>query len=488
MTSQVHAAHRTASLMLPAVPDFARVFTRVARERLPAVLDSAGGPESLAGLTILAFDPFRVLVHAEGRTWRTDLDGCRTEIGGNPLAALRVELVRTHVGPARPGTPLQGGAVIGFLGYEMGRHVERLPATTRRDILLPDMYWAFYDSLMLLDQRTGGAEIHTTNFGGRDSDWLLNRWRPVVEDALRGPAHETVTDQPPTGAALAFDDLEANFSAAGYRQAVGRAIEYIAAGDIFQANLSQRFTTPLACSPAELYLRLRRANPAPFAAYLACDEPGRFGSPNRWAVLSSSPERFLQVIDGRVATRPIKGTRPRRAGDETLNARSRAELLASKKDAAELAMIVDLERNDLGRVCSFGTVKVTEPRTVEEYASVYHTAAQVEGRLHHGCDLVDLLKATFPGGSITGAPKIRAMQIIDELEPTARSVYTGAIGHIGFDGQMDLNIAIRTLLVDGDRVHLQVGGGIVADSTPEDEYQETLAKARSLLEALGCGL
>ena len=488
MASHLHAAHRTASLMLPAVPDFGRAFARVARERLPAVLDSAGGPAALAGTTLLAFDPFQVLVHADGRTWLTDLDGRRTEIEGNPLSALRVELARTHVGPARPGTPLQGGAVIGFLGYEMGRHVERLPATTARDILLPDMYWAFYDSLMLLDRRTGQAEIHTTNLGGRDAERLLDRWRPLVEDVLRSPADTSASERPPTEAPLRFEDLAANFSAAGYRQAVRRAIDYIAAGDIFQVNLSQRFTAPLACSPAELYLRLRRANPAPFAAYLACDEPGLGGSPNRWAVLSSSPERFLQVIDGRIATRPIKGTRPRRAGDEVFNAARRAELLASAKDAAELAMIVDLERNDLGRVCSFGTVKVTENRTIEEYASVYHTVSQVEGRLHHGCDLVDLLKATFPGGSITGAPKIRAMQIIDELEPTARSVYTGAIGHIGFDGQMDLNIAIRTLLVDGERVHLQVGGGIVADSTPEDEYDETLAKARSLLQALGCRL
>jgi para-aminobenzoate synthetase component 1 len=362
----------------------------------------------------------------------------------------------------------------------MGHHVERLPSAARRDLQLPDMYWAFYDSLMILDHARRRAEIHNTSSGGRDSQWLLDRWRPLVAEASSGAP---VAPLPPPGA-LRFEDLDANFTPEGYHRAVARAIDYIAAGDIFQVNLSQRFTAPLRGTPAELYLRLRRANPAPFAAYLACDDPAALGLPQRWAVLSSSPERFLQVADRHVATRPIKGTRPRRPGDEGFNAASRAALLASKKDAAELAMIVDLERNDLGRVCSFGTVRVTEPRTLEEYAAVYHTVAQVEGRLHDDCDLVDLLRATFPGGSITGAPKIRAMQIIDELEPTARSVYTGAVGYVGFDGRMDLNLAIRTLLVDGNRVHLQVGGGIVADSTPEDEYAETLAKARAMLQAL----
>jgi para-aminobenzoate synthetase component 1 len=288
-----------------------------------------------------------------------------------------------------------------------------------------------------------------------------------------------------------FEDLQCNFTRAAYLAAVRRAIDYIAAGDIFQVNLSQRFTAPLACPPEELYLRLRRTNPAPFAAYLAgsSTDPGA----NPWAVMSSSPERFLQVVGRQVSTRPIKGTRPRRdpaagAEAEEFNRRQKQELLASAKDAAELAMIVDLQRNDLGRVCSYGTIRVSEPRTIEEYASVYHSVAQVEGRLHEGRDLVDLLRAAFPGGSITGAPKVRAMQIIDELEPTCRSVYTGAIGYLGFDGRMDLSIAIRTLVADGDRVHLQVGGGIVADSTPEGEYEETLAKARSLLEALGVGL
>ena len=351
------------------------------------------------------------------------------------------------------------------------------------------MHWAFYDSLMLIDTRTGRAAVHATDVGGRDPAMLIDRWVRLVDDAVGEPRDAPVRLSPsPVALGPAFDRLGRNFTRDAYCRAVARTIAYVAAGDIFQANLSQRFTAPLDVAPAELYLRLRRANPAPFAAYLASAPAGATHGPDDWAVLSSSPERFLRVVDRRVATRPIKGTRPLRGGDEAFNARSRAELVASAKDAAELAMIIDLERNDLGRVCSFGSVRVTEPRTVEAYASVFHTVAQVEGRLHDGCDLVDLLKATFPGGSITGAPKVRAMEIIDDLEPTCRSVYTGAVGAIGFDASMDLNIAIRTLLVDGPRVHLQVGGGIVADSTPEAEYDETLAKARSMLEALGVTL
>jgi len=367
MAPHRYVAHRTTSLMLPAAPDFARLLTRVARERRPAVLDSAGGPAALAAVSRLAFDPLRVLIHAEGRTWTVERDGCRTELVGHPFAALRAELARTCLGPARPGTPLQGGAAIGFLGYEMGRHVERLPGAARRDLHLPDMYWAFYDSVMVLDHARRRAEIHSTSSGGRDSQWLLDRWRPIVAEASADAAVAHVAPSPPDG--LRFEDLAANFTPETYRRAVARAIDYIAAGDIFQVNLSQRFTAPLRGTPAELYLRLRRANPAPFAAYLACDDPAALGLPQRWAVLSSSPERFLQVVDRHVATRPIKGTRPRRAGDETFNQASRDALLASQKDAAELAMIVDLERNDLGRVCSFGTVHVTEPRTLEEYAA-----------------------------------------------------------------------------------------------------------------------
>jgi para-aminobenzoate synthetase component 1 len=440
----------------------------LAQENLPAVLDSAGGPSSLCRFTILACDPFRVL----------QFDGSQTA-DAHPFRILREELSRWRLPETSADVPLRAGA-IGFLAYDLGRYIERLPARACRNLALPDMYWAFYDSVLLLDRHSSTATAWAADLAGRDPESLLRRWERLINESVPEPRNACATaglappcEHQPT--------LDCNFTPAAYLAAVRRAKDYIAAGDIFQVNLSQRFTAPLLDSPAELFLRLRRSNPAPFAAYLAADD---------WAVLSSSPERYLQVSGRAVATRPIKGTRPRRdpALDPTaaeFNRRNVADLLASAKDAAELAMIVDLERNDLGRVCSYGSVRVTERRTVEEYAGVFHTVAQVEGRLHDGRDLVDLLRATFPGGSITGAPKVRAMEIIDELEPTARSLYTGAVGYIGFDGRLDLNIAIRTLLVDRHQVHLQVGGGIVADSAPEEEYLETLDKARNLFQAIG---
>ncbi|MBN2477554.1 MAG: anthranilate synthase component I family protein [Pirellulales bacterium] len=466
--------------------DVADLLRRLARQGHPALLDSSGGPARLARWSLWAFDPFQVLSH-DGRTCSvTDRRGCTRPAADNPFTALREELGRFALPPSEDDVPLRAGA-IGFLSYELGRYVERLPRTVAEDIALPLMHWAFYDSVLAVDHHGGKATLWATDHGGRDPQMLLDRWQSLLAESetqgqAAGPGQR---DEP--GDTMSLDRLACNFTPASYRAAVARAIEYIAAGDIFQVNLSQRFTAPLPCEPVELYLRLRTANPAPFAAYLS-------GGDGQWAVLSSSPERFLRVADRHVETRPIKGTRPRRLpGDaaiaavdiEQANRHSRDELLASEKDAAELAMIVDLERNDLGRVCSYGSIHVTEPRTVEPYASVFHTVAQVEGRLHDRYDLVDLLKATFPGGSITGAPKVRAMEIIDELEPTARSVYTGSVGYVGFDGRMDLNIAIRTLLADGPRVHVQVGGGIVADSTPEAEYDETLAKGRRMLEALG---
>jgi anthranilate/para-aminobenzoate synthase component I len=264
--------------------------------------------------------------------------------------------------------------------------------------------------------------------------------------------------------------LHSNFTRRAYEAAVARAIEYIRAGDIFQVNLSQRFTAGLNVSPQFVYDRLRDAAPA---QYGACLNYGDF------ALVSNSPELFLHVTsDGRVTTRPIKGTRPRAPGME-------AELRDSLKDQAELNMIVDLERNDLGRVCEIGSVRVTEPRAIEAHPTVYHGVATIEGHLRDDVTFADLLRATFPGGSVTGAPKIRAMQIIDELETCARGPYCGAIGYLAADGSMKFNVAIRTMIAKDGLVHIPVGGGIVADSDPRAEYEETLVKAKAMFDALG---
>ncbi|MBC8107354.1 MAG: aminodeoxychorismate synthase component I [Anaerolineae bacterium] len=264
--------------------------------------------------------------------------------------------------------------------------------------------------------------------------------------------------------------VRSTFTRTAYVDAVRRVLDYIRAGDVYQVNVSQRFTVPLTAQPYEIYCRLLERSPAPYAAYLDFAD---------FALISNSPELLFKVTpDRKIITRPIKGTRPRGQGMER-------ELLESKKDQAELAMIVDLERNDLGRICETGSVRVVEPRIIEAHPTVYHGVATIEGQLRDDVGFVDVLRAMFPCGSVTGAPKIRAMQIIDELEPVRRGPYCGAIGYIAADGSMEFNVAIRTMIVKDGLVHIPVGGGIVADSNPADEYEETLVKARAMFAALG---
>lgn len=437
--------------------DAEAVFAHLARRRGSVWLDSAGGPQGRARWSVMTAEPAEVL-----------------ELGpedAHPLRHIRAALGRC---PPPPDGPLPyGPGLYGYLAYDLAPHLE--PTATlaaRRDVDLPDVWLGRYDAALVLDHPTRRAFL--SGAPGVSHDALRN----ALTDAMCGepaPEEERVVS-------LA-GPLRTNLSDAAFRDAVRRALDYIAAGDIFQVNLSRRYGAPLAVPPPALYRRLRRANPAPYAAYLG------FGGGR--AILSSSPELFLDLgLGGRVVTRPIKGTRPRVRGDEAADTRTREDLLASAKDRAELVMIVDLERNDLGRLCSYGTVRVTDPRAVEPYAAVWHTVATIEGRLHAGRDIVDLVRATFPGGSVTGAPKIRAMQIIAELEPTRRCVYTGAIGYLAPPspswpaGRAALNIAIRTLLVAAGKVYVQVGGGIVADSEPDAELAETEDKARAMLQAL----
>jgi len=320
------------------------------------------------------------------------------------------------------------GRWIGFINYDLGRLFENLPPRIPDDLNVP---------LFVFTYCRPSAD---RPFG-------------IEPDYLRSNS-----------------PLFSNFTRDQYIAAVERVKDFIAAGDVFQVNLSQRFTCGLQISPAEIYRRLVRQTPARYGALLAYDD---------FAVISNSPELFLSVdANRRVITRPIKGTRPRSPGLD-------AELRDSGKDQAELNMIVDLERNDLGRVCKLGSVKVTEPRTIEPHPTVFHGVATIEGALRDEVTFVDLLRATFPGGSVTGAPKIRAMQIIDELETVRRGPYCGAVGYLDSDGTIQFNVAIRTMLIKNAQVHIPVGGGIVADSDPELEYQETLVKAQAMFAALG---
>ncbi len=385
--------------------------------------------------------------------------GRRSFWGAEPAAVLRsrgrcVEVERTGGGTARfEGDPFdalrelldewrhkpQGGAA-GYLGYGLKRHIERLPDTVDDPLQFPECHLAFYDSIQSFDARS-----------------------------LAPPP-------PSPGTAAEFCGLQSNLTRDAYEASVRRALEYIEAGDVYQVNLSQSFQAACLADPFDVYLGLRAQSPAPFGAYLRY--PG-------YDVLSSSPERFLRYDprDRTIETRPIKGTRPRGGCPETDAALAR-ELLASDKDRAENVMIVDLERNDLGRVAETGSVTVDGLCELETYATVHHLTSAVRARLRQDRDVVDLLRAAFPGGSITGAPKIRAMEIIDELEPAERGVYTGAIGYLGFGGAMDLNIAIRTMVVKDGQASFQVGGGIVADSQPALEYEETLHKGAAMARVL----
>jgi aminodeoxychorismate synthase component I len=382
-----------------------------------------------------------------------------------------------HSGPsaAPEGLPFAGGWV-GFISYEAGLTIEGICPAPARDVALPAARFALYDTTALFDRAEG-------RWYAAGVDWPPGypMDRPSVDERLacvRASLESAVRPSPPDLEAPLCNAPTPALSRRDYLAAIRRIKRYIEAGDVYQVNLTQRFSTTTAASPLEVYRRLRRANPSGYAALLQWDDQ---------AVISSSPELFLDLRDGRVVTRPIKGTRPR-VGDPTLDALRRRQLAESDKDRAELTMIVDLLRNDLGRVCRFGSVRVLCPAELEEHPTVYHLVGTVEGRLRPECMWADLLRATLPGGSITGAPKIRAMQIIDELEPTCRSAYCGSIGYIGLDGSMCMNVAIRTMVMDGQELHLFAGGGIVADSDPEDEYDETLAKAAGMLRALGHGL
>jgi para-aminobenzoate synthetase component 1 len=449
-------------------------------------LDSGMDARKLGRYSFLGSEPFLVM-NSRGSEI-TLIRGQEHEVQhGNPFDALGklLEVYKLDHCPAR--VPFLGGAV-GYLSYDLCHFIEELPSTAVDDLILPESHFAFYDTIVAFDHLEGRVYLVATGFPEVEEGQRLKRARMKLEETkgwlcsshwVTASEAKQPQDRDCFVASAPRNDrqskeitLKSNFTAEEYRKAVNRVREYIAAGDVFQVNLSQRFETDLKIPPYELYKRLTTVNPAPFASYLNFPEV---------TIVSASPERFLKVRSDLVETRPIKGTRPR--GKNSIEDKRLAdELTHSSKDRAENVMIVDLERNDLGRVCRYGTVKVRELAILETFPTVFHLTSTVTGRLRRGQTNVDLLKATFPGGSITGAPKVRAMEIIDELEPTRRSVYTGSIGYLGFNEDMDINIVIRTFLIK--KAYFQVGGGIIYDSDPEAEYIETLDKARALLRAL----
>lgn len=436
--------------------DAATRFGSLADRPWSVLLDSGSEPVAGARYDVFATDPYLTLTTRGSATEIRTREGARTS-DREPL-----EILRESLGPAAPshsGLPFVGGA-IGYFAYDLGRRFERWPEIAGQDIDMPDMAVGIYDWAFVIDRPAARG-------------WLIGQGRDPATFERWGEIEAMLASKPrPARAPFeVLTEVRSNLDRAAYNHAFERIKRYIREGDCYQVNLTQRFSARVRGSAWHAYERLRATSPAPFAAFL--NTP--YGQ-----VLSASPERFLSVRDGRVTTQPIKGTRPR-GSSETEDRALIEALRASRKDRAENVMIVDLLRNDLGRSCAPGSVRATRLFDVETFANVHHLVSTVEGVLASGRHVTDLLRACFPGGSITGAPKLRAIEIIEECERQRRSVYCGSIGYIGFDGAMDSNISIRTLLKCDERLLAWAGGGIVADSDVDAEYQESLDKASGLL-------
>jgi para-aminobenzoate synthetase component 1 len=461
-------------------------FRRLAELPHVVFLDSAMRHPTLGRYSFVAADPIEwISAPADGSEVLRDFGLRIADCGLNACTRNSKSEIRN---PKSNLPPFQGGWA-GLFGYELARGLEAVPAAAIDEFKIPALAIGWYDVVIAFD--------HLQNCG-----WLISQGWPESDPQARqeraaarlaefkailtgnlpqSPKNGVVPTAPlppealaPQFAVAGRTELTSNFAAAAYRQAVQRTIDYIHAGDVFQVNLSQRLLHPARTSSIDLYCRLRERNPAPFAGYLDGGD---------WQVASASPERFVRVEDGHVETRPIKGTRGRARRPEA-DLFAGDELRASDKDRAENIMIVDLLRNDLSRTCHPQSVRVSQLCGLETYEYVQHLVSVVEGTLRDGCSAIDLLRTSFPGGSVTGAPKIRAMEIIAELEPTVRGAYCGSLGYIGLDGRMDTSILIRTATASHGWWQLPVGGGIVAQSNPHDEYEETWHKAAGMLRAL----
>jgi para-aminobenzoate synthetase component 1 len=461
------------------------------RRRL-SILDSCGARGPAARFLIAGFDPFET-IEARGTRLRIEdhVAGHVHVVEGEALAILDDRLKKYSISQDAIAPALEGGACIATFSYDLARSLERLRLAPRAQRLTdePDAVFAFYDTLLIHDYEDGTTRIASLA-GPRRVEEMYQAIAVEMEQHERqaGPEYNTGPEcedgpgyEAGPGCSVAASLAVSNMTRDEYLAAIRLVKDHIAAGDIYQANLTQQFSCELGgqIGPEHVYLRLRRDHPAPFAAFIRRRED---------VVISASPERFLRVYqDGSertVEAWPIKGTRPRGL-DEFEDHALRAELLRSEKDRAENVMIVDLLRNDLGRVCRYGSVSVAELCALEEHPTLFHLVSKVRGTLREDVTVGQLLRAAFPCGSVTGAPKIRAMEIIDEVETVPRGLSMGALGYFAFDGAVDLNVAIRTMTLKGGSVRFNVGGGIVADSEPLMEYEESMLKARALFNALG---
>ena len=437
----------------------------VAAKSLPAIL---GGNDSVEGQSIFAAEPVEVFEFSLHQS--------------TPFEKLRNVLSKYQLTKKKGSDTFSGFSCgwIGYFGYELGQFIEKLPAVAVDDLGFPVIRLGFYDKAILYDHPTGQFTLRALECEGQSETAaekfaVLNGWLDEA-GSVSVPALANANIE-----SIAADTVASNMTKAMYLEAIAKIKHYIIEGDTYQINLSQRFEKPFSARPVDVFHWQNRFNPSPFAAYLAWDDR---------AVVSASPELFLEVAGQTITTKPIKGTRPRNPllpDQSPENAKHFHDLVMSEKEQAELAMIVDLERNDLARMCLPGTRGVSCGRQIEAFPTVYHAVATVRGQLALPPGpqrIVEILKASFPGGSITGAPKIRSMEIIDELEPTARGVYTGSVGWIGLNFDLCWNIAIRTVLISGQKAYIQAGGGIVADSDSHAEWDETLTKALALLAGI----
>ena len=440
-------------------------------EKHSFLLESVTGGDTVARYSFIGGKPFLVF-KAKGKEW--EVSGSEARKGaGDPVAELR-KIMSVYKPATVKGLPRFTGGAVGFMSYDSVRFREEIPDKNPKEDPLEDIVFAFYKDLIAFDNKehrlllisniiiTGNGSVKQ---GYREAQHAIEQMEAGMKTGVASPEVSIIPQGEP----------KSNFAREQYAKAVERSKEYILAGDIFQVVLSQRFTIPVRVSdPFDLYRILRVVNPSPYMFYFRSGEP---------SVIGASPEMLVRVEDGVVHTRPIAGTR-RRGRDDEADEELIRELLADEKERAEHVMLVDLGRNDTGRVSEYGSVKVEEMMHIEKYSHVMHIVSNVEGKLRKGCDAFDALFSCFPAGTLSGAPKIRAMQIIDELEPVKRGIYGGALGYIGFDGNMDTCIVIRTIVYNKGIALVQSGAGIVADSDPMREYQETMDKAMALFTAI----
>ncbi|MBI3355091.1 MAG: aminodeoxychorismate synthase component I [Nitrospirae bacterium] len=460
------------------------VYEKVKKGKHSFLLESINGTEATARYSFIGTDPF-IIFKSRGEDIELTYEGKRLITRRDPLTKIRELINNFRMERINELPPFFSGAV-GFFSYDLVHSFENLPAKAKKGTDAPDIYLILTDNVIAFDHVKGTIAVIMVP-GARHIGFGYNTLTAGLLRDCKQDAEKRVEEiiglinSPPVAEKSTAAKKKkritpaSNMTKEEYMSMVKRCKEYIAAGDIYQANLSQRLTADIGnIKPIDLYRALREINPSPFSALL------EFGD---IALVSSSPERLIKLDGDNVETRPIAGTRPR-GKTELEDRQMHGELIANEKERAEHIMLIDLERNDIGRACEYGSVQVDEFMTLEDYSHVIHIASNIRGKLRKDMDCLDLIKAVFPGGTITGVPKIRCMEIIDELEPVARGPYTGSIGYISLAGDMDLNIIIRTFIIKDGRAHVQVGAGIVADSDPEKEYYETLHKAEALLKVL----